>query len=246
MRTFRMTIAYDGGAFHGFQVQKNAKSVCSVFQDAVEIICRERGAVKGCSRTDAGVHALEYVLTLTVSDYGGTPRQLKGSLNGLLPLSVSVLSCTEAEPGFHPRYDVKEKEYLYKIWNHESRSPFWEGRALHYPRYMDLDLLNEGCKVFLGTHDFSAFCAKHTDVEDKVRTISQCGFSRQDDLVVFAVRGDGFLYNMVRIMVGTLLRLNEGRFTVETLRAVLESKDRRKAGITAPPHGLYLHKVFYD
>ena len=244
MSCFKMTICYDGGDFHGFQVQKNAYTVCEAFQDGVEKVCGSRGKVIGCSRTDTGVHALQYVLRLDV-DTPLDAYRLKGCLNGVLPRSLSVLTSEACPASFHPRYDVGEKEYVYRIYNSDSRHPFMEGRACHYVRPLDMELLQKGCACFVGTYDFSAFCSLKSDMEDRVRTISHCHITREENLVTFTVRGDGFLYNMVRIMVGTLLWLNEGRISLDKLPEIINSRDRKQAGFTAPAYGLYLNKVIY-
>lgn len=244
MKRFKMIICYDGSGYHGFQVQKNVHTVCGAFQDGVERVCGSRGSVVGCSRTDTGVHALGYVLVLKVETDLDAYR-LRGNLNGVLPWDISVIASEECDESFHPRYDVSQKEYVYKIFNSISRNPFMEGRALHYVRPIDMELMKKACKKFVGTHDFSAFCSLKSDMEDRVRSITYCQIEKDAEIITFTVRGDGFLYNMVRIMIGTLLWLNEGRIELSDIEKIIDGRDRMAAGFTAPAHGLYLKRVIY-
>lgn len=243
-----MTLAYRGTAYHGWQVQQNALSVCTVFQDGVEKVLGRRYEVKGCSRTDAGVHANGFVLSLRLP--GEAPPAipcpaLQKALNNCLPRDIAVLDCQDAPEDFHPRYDCTAKRYLYKIWNSPVKNPFLEDLALQYRRPIDLEPANAAAARFLGRHDFTALCAAGGAVEDKVRTITQCALRREGELVILSVTGDGFLYNMVRILAGTILEVCSGRLTPQDIPVLLEAKDRAKAGPTLPPHGLYLDRVFY-
>ena len=243
-----MTLAYRGTAYHGWQVQQNALSVCTVFQDGVERVLGRRYQVKGCSRTDAGVHANGFVLSLRCpeEDPPAIPcAALQKALNNCLPRDIAVLDCRDAPEGFHPRYDCVGKRYLYKIWNGPVRDPFREDLALHWRAPIDLGLANQAARQFLGRRDFTSLCAAGGSVEDRVREITRCSLSREGGLVVLSVVGDGFLYNMVRILAGTVLEVCAGRLGVEDIPGILEAKDRSLAGPTLPPHGLYLDRVFY-
>ena len=243
-----MTIAYRGTAYHGWQVQQNALSVCAVFQDALERVMGQRYEVKGCSRTDAGVHANGFVLSVRCQ---GDPlptipcEALQKAMNNLLPRDIAVLSCADAEESFHPRYDCVAKRYLYKIWNSPVKNPFLEDLALQYRTYIDEKLADAAAGEFVGKRDFSALCAAGGSVEDQVRTIYGCGVVREGDLVTLWVTGDGFLYNMVRILTGTVLEVCAGRTRLEDISGILAGKDRSRAGPTLAPHGLYLDRVFY-
>ena len=157
-----------------------------------------------------------------------------------------MTACRLVPDDFHPRYDARGKRYVYRIWNHPARNPFWEGRAYHYGRRLDVDAMNAAAAALVGQHDFAAFCAAGSSVEDTVRCVSACGVTRRGDLVEIRVQADGFLYNMVRIIVGTLLEVESGRIDPQTIPAILQSGDRTRAGATAPAHGLYLEQVFYD
>ena len=244
IRTLLLTIAYDGRRYHGFQVQKNAVSVAQVFQDGLEQVFGKRISIKGCSRTDAGVHANAFCISLELESAIDCERMIP-ALNTRLPADIAVLDCREVPQGFHARYDCVGKEYLYRILNRVARDPFLDHLVLHYPYPLDLSSMNKACEAFLGTHDFSAFCSAGSDVEDRVRTIHWANVTREGDMVLFRVAGDGFLYNMVRIMVGTLLEVSRGAIQPQEVEKMIQSRDRGQAGTTAPPWGLYLNRVFY-
>ncbi|MBR2134410.1 MAG: tRNA pseudouridine(38-40) synthase TruA [Eubacterium sp.] len=244
MRNLLITIQYDGSCYHGWQVQKNALSVQEVFQNAVEKVFLKRLDVKGCSRTDTGVHANMYCLTL-MTDMKISDEGVIMALNTHLPDDIAVIDCIEVDKDFHPRYSCKSKEYVYKLYNGKRPNPFYSKYAFHYHREIDADYLNEEAQAFVGTYDYQAFCSSKTDIEDTVRTVKSFSVWREGDMVFFKVEADGFLYNMVRIMVGTLLFVSEGKIKSGELKSVILSKDRSKAGKTAQPQGLYLNKVNY-
>lgn len=244
MRNLLVTIQYDGTDYHGWQVQKNALTVQEVFQNAVERVFGERLDVIGASRTDAGVHANMYCVSIK-TDMNISDEGVVLALNTYLPKDISAVSCTEVADDFHPRYSCKSKEYVYKLYNGKIRNPFYSDYAFHYRYPLDAEYLNKECKAFIGTFDYSGFCSAHSDVEDTVRTVIGADVWREGDMVYFRVEADGFLYNMVRIMVGTLLFINEGKIKNGELSDVILSKDRKRAGKTAPPQGLYLNKINY-
>ncbi len=244
-RNISLTLMYDGSSLHGWQMQENAATVQGHLTDALERILGHKVTLYGCSRTDCGVHANTFCCNFRTERE--TPcEKIKVGANALVPESIAVLSAEEKPEGFNARFDCKGKEYVYKVWNSGVRNPFYTNRALHHPIRLDEALLDKECKAFIGYHDFSAFCASGTEVQDKRRTVYDFSVRREGDLVLFTVKGDGFLYNMVRIMVGTLLDINSGKIPAGTLADIIESKDRLKAGITARACGLYLNKVFYD
>lgn len=244
MRNLLITIKYDGSAYHGWQVQKNALTVQEVFQNAVEKVFLSRLDVKGCSRTDTGVHANMYCVSLK-TDMDITPYGVIMALNSNLPKDIAVVDCKEVDDDFHPRYSCKSKEYIYKIYNGRIRNPFDADYALHYNRPIDAEYLNREAQAFVGKYDYSGFCSANSDVEDTVRDVKSFSVWREGDYVYFKVEADGFLYNMVRIMVGTLLFVNEGKIKEGELKDVILSKDRKRAGKTASPNGLYLNKINY-
>lgn len=244
MRTLLFTIAYDGRNYHGFQVQKNAVTVEQVFQDALEQVFGGRLPIKGCSRTDSGVHANHFCISMETDRSIPCDRVIL-AMNRHLPPDIAVIRCREVPEGFHARYSCIGKEYLYKILNRPARDPFSHRLALHYPYFLDVEKLNRASGDFVGYHDFSAFCSAGSTVEDTRRTIFRAEMRREGDMVLFLVSGDGFLYNMVRIMTGTLLEIARGEIPPDGIPEIIESKDRRRAGATAPPWGLYLNRVFY-
>lgn len=251
MRNLVVHLAFDGARYHGWQVQQNAVTVQQVFQDAVEKVFGSRLPVTGCSRTDAGVHARDYVCNFRTE--AGIPcPAVARALNANLPHDIAVTSCSEVSDAFHSRYFSLGKEYVYKICDAVCRDPFLRAYAIYYPKRLDCEKLNLAASAFVGRHDFAAFrsagaVSRHRpgEEEDTVRTISSASVLRTGDLVEFTVCGDGFLYNMVRIMVGTLLLVAQGRISGSDVAAVIESRDRGRAGPTAPAHGLYLNRVFY-
>lgn len=245
-RNLLMTIRYDGSRFHGWQIQENAFTVQQCFQEALYKTVSAKPDIKACSRTDTGVHANMFCISVKTESLI-PPERLVNALNHFLPESVCCLSCREVPEDFHARYSCCGKEYIYKIWNSEIRDPFLTGRALHYWKHLDEMKLNEAAKYYVGAHDFSSFCTlDKRKAEDLVRTVSKASVSREGDMVYFTVAADGFLYNMVRIMVGTLIRVAQGGFKPEDIPKIIEAKQRSAAGPTAPACGLYLNKVFYD
>ena len=245
MARLLLTLRYIGTRYCGWQVQPNGVSVQQTVQDAIERVTGVRAALTGCSRTDAGVHADAFCCTFdTASPLRGD--KLAAALNAHLPMDIAVSDCREVADSFHPRYDAQGKRYRYRIWNAPARNPFWEGRALHVRRRLDAAQMAEIAAAYVGTHDFSAFCAAGSSVQDHVRTVRDCTVAREGELVTFSVTANGFLYNMVRIMVGTLLDMQSGRIPQDALPAILASGDRARAGATAPACGLYLDHVFYD
>lgn len=245
MRNILLTISYKGTNYHGFQVQENSVTVEEVLQNAVETLLKEKVELKGCSRTDAGVHANMYCVSFkTDSDMGC--EHMRYSLDALLPDDIAATDCEEVPDDFHARYSCKAKRYIYKIWNAAYMSPFYKDMALHYKEPIDEDFLDAVATDFIGKHDFSAFTGSKNEQEDCTRNIMSCEVTRDGDLVTFSVTGDGFLYNMVRIMVGTLLFINEGKIEADKIPEIIESKDRQLAGKTARPEGLYLDYVFYE
>lgn len=245
MRNFLIKLSYDGACYHGWQVQDNAITVQEVFQKALYAITGAKEDIKACSRTDTGVHAREFCVSLQTESLI-PPERLQAALNHYLPESVAVWSCEEKPLDFHARYSCKGKEYCYEIWNHPVRDPFLKDRALHYWYPIDEVLLNEAASHYVGKHDFTSFCTlDKRERGDLSRTVSCAKVERQGNKVIFTVAADGFLYNMVRIMVGTLLRVQQGKFSPQDIPAIIEAKNRKAAGPTAPACGLYLNRVFY-
>lgn len=244
MRNLLLTISFDGGAYHGWQVQENAVTVQQVFQDAWQQICGKRENITGCSRTDAGVHANMYCCNIRTESEKDCNKLLM-SLNAVLPDDIAVKKIEPVSMDFHARYDCKSKEYIYRILNSPVKNPFEYKHSLKYPRPIDEKFLNEQAKQFTGTYDFTAFCSSGSSTADTVRTVYDCGVERDGDMITVRMSANGFLYNMVRITVGTLLYVSEGKIEPDKIKEIILSKDRNRAGITVRPEGLYLNKVTY-
>ena len=245
MRNILLTMTYDGSKFHGWQIQNNAVSVQEVFQKALFQVLGKPADIKGCSRTDSGVHANMYCVSFH-TDHRIPVERIAPAVNNYLPPSIAVLSAKEVPMDFHARYSCKGKEYIYKIWNSEIRNPFLHGYALHYWYQLDLDAMNEAGSHLIGCHDFTSFCTlDNREKGDFHRTIKEFNICRKDEMVVLTVEADGFLYNMVRIIVGTMLYVSQGKIAPGDIPEIIKAENRKKAGPTAPPEGLYLNRVFY-
>lgn len=244
MRRLLLTLRYDGTAYHGWQVQPNARTVQETLQDAILALTGVRLGVIGCSRTDTGVHADMFCCTFD-TECTLPAERIPLALNMHLPEDIAVFACREVAADFHPRYAAKGKRYTYRVWNSHCRNPFYDRYAVRYVMPLDVELLQRVSQDFVGTHDFSAFCAAGADTVDAVRTVTSFEVVRDGDMVAFSVEGNGFLYNMVRIMVGTLLDIAAGRLPQDAIVTALEKQDRCFAGATAPAKGLRLEKVLY-
>ena len=244
MRNLLLTISFDGTNYHGWQVQDNAVTVQQTLQDALEQICSSRDNIVGCSRTDAGVHANMYCCNMRTENPIEC-RRLVGALNAILPRDIAALECKEVDYDFHARYDCKSKEYIYKIWNSPNKNPFNFNHTLHYKYPLDEKFLSEQAKAYIGTHKFDSFCAAGSSVEDTERTVMNAAVEREGDMVIFRVEADGFLYNMVRIMAGTLIDISRGKIPADSIGQIIEARNRFAAGYTAPARGLFLNKIHY-
>ena len=245
-RNLLLTIRYVGTNYHGFQIQKNAFTVQESFQNTLSKIIFHSVDIKGCSRTDSGVHANMYCLNFKTSSNIPCER-LTMALNRNLPSDIAVLDCREVSSDFHARYSCLGKEYVYKIWNHKIRNPFLNNYVFHYWYPIDVPLLNNAAQHFIGTHDFTSFCTLDSrNQKNMVRTVKNFEIIKEDSLVIFKVEADGFLYNMVRIMAGTLLHIAQGKILPEKIKEIIMEKNRKKAGPTAVAKGLYLNKIFYQ
>jgi len=251
-------IRYDGGAYCGFQAQPNGISVQSVLTDAFSRLFGFPCNVTGCSRTDSGVHALGFCATVEPREesmrgerWCSIPAaRLHRAINVLLPDDIAVCAAADVEDELHARYNVVEKTYEYHITDCPARDPFLRGRAYQAPRRITgdgLDRMRECAALFVGQHDFSGYMAAGSKITDPHRTVTHADVRRTEDgMLVYSVSADGFLYNMVRIMAGTLLDCAWGRKSVSDAEAALRTGERARAGFTAPGHALYLCRVQYD
>ena len=246
-------LSFLGTDYCGYQIQPNGVTVQQKLNEATRALFGYDCDIVGCSRTDSGVHANQFCVTVaekgknTLSSTIPVDR-IPLAMAQFLPDDISVLSAELVSEEFHSRYDVKYKEYVYRIWNCPHRNPFLTDRAWHYPRQIteeQLARMNSAAKAFLGTWDFAAYMAADSKVKDTVRSVYEAEVTRQGDIIEFRVCANGFLYHMVRILTGTLIAVAEGKIDPEDIQAITKSKDRRQAGITVPACGLYLNRVVY-
>ncbi|MGO4890150.1 tRNA pseudouridine(38-40) synthase TruA [Anaerobacillus sp. MEB173] len=246
MKRLKCTIAYDGSGFSGYQVQPQKRTVQGEIEASLNKIHKGRHIpVVGSGRTDATVHAEGQVI------HFDTPLDIpcenwQKALRALLPTDIVVKKVEEVSNEFHARFNVIKKEYRYRVLRTELQDVFRRSYTYHYPSPLNIDDMREAAEYIVGTHDFTSFCSAKTSVDDKTRTISEIEILEDNDELVFRFVGNGFLYNMVRILVGTLLEVGIHKKKSEEIKSILEAKNRDMAGKTAPGHGLFLWKVTYD
>ena len=245
MRNIVLRLAYDGSNYHGWQEQKTDVTVAGTLLSAVQRVCADVRHVTGCGRTDAGVHALRYCANFKTASSIPTDR-IPLALNTLLPPDISVRAAVEASEDFNAILSCIKKEYTYKIVNSRLRDPFLHNRAYFYVPKLDVDAMQRAADLFVGTHDFAAVRNVGTETRTTVRTIHWCEVTRDGDEVTIRVCADGFLYNMVRAIVGTLLYVSAGKIAPEDIPRLLETRDRRLTGPTVPPEGLYMSRLWYE
>jgi tRNA pseudouridine38-40 synthase len=246
-------ISFLGTAYCGYQVQPNGVSVQQKLNEAAKVLFGYDCDIVGCSRTDSGVHANEFCAAVSKKGEGSLNtsipiEKIPRAFSYYLPEDIVVFAAEAVSDDFHPRYDVVCKEYVYKILNREARDPFCEGRVWHIPRRIDdvaLEKMNKAASMLLGTHDFASYMASDSKIKDTVRTIFDIGVCLNGDIIEFHISADGFLYNMVRIIMGTLVDVAFDKFSPDDIERITEARDRKMAGTTAPAQGLYLNKVVY-
>ena len=246
MKRIKLTVAYDGTNYHGWQVQPNAVTIEGKLNEAISELTKESIQVIGASRTDAGVHALGNVAVFdTESRIPG--EKFSYALNQRLPDDIVIQQSQEVDKDFHPRYCTCEKTYEYVILNRKFPLPEYRNTAFFYYGDLDIKAMQEATKAFLGEHDFAGFCSAGAQVKTTVRTIYELTVEKKDnDMICIRVRGNGFLYNMVRAMVGTIVYAAEGKLAPEDIPAILDSGNRTLAGPTVPPGGLYMTRLWYE
>lgn len=245
MPRYKCIISYDGAAFAGYQVQPEKRTIQREVEVALEKMHKgQQVKVMASGRTDAGVHAKGQVIHFDSSNEFPAANWQKG-LNALLPDDIVVLDIQQVPATFHARFDPIGKEYRYLIARGSLRDPFKQHYAYHYPYRLDIELMREAATYLVGRHDFTSFCAANTSVVDKVRTIHEIDIVEEDDLLTFRFVGTGFLYNMIRILVGTLLEVGGGKREASATGDIIAKQDRQFAGKTVPGQGLYLWEVFY-
>lgn len=248
LKNYKMTIAYDGTLYSGWQVQPNAVSIQSLLQDAIKTILRMDVTIIGSGRTDAGVHALGQTAHFKFPGDIDFFR-FRGSLNGLLPRDIRVLHVEQVPLDFHAQYSAVGKTYYYHVHLNPVQNPFGRLYSLHVREKMNCDLLQKAAQYFVGEHDFTSFANEAhmgSAAKDPVRTIKRLDFIQEEGGFRLEFEADGFLYKMVRNIVGTLLEVSTGKRQIEEIPRIFEARDRRQAGQAAPPHGLFLVKVDYE
>jgi tRNA pseudouridine38-40 synthase len=243
-RWLKLTVSYDGTAYAGWQIQPNEPTVQAAIERAWHEITREEIRVMAAGRTDAGVHALGQVVGLSTESTLSTADLHRG-LNAVLPEDVAIVEVEQAPENFHATYDARRKTYRYQIHNGRTPDVFNRRYVWHYPQSLDAGRMHAAAQTLLGKHDFAAFESAGSERPDTVRTLFAVDVSRDADRIAIEVTGDGFLYNMVRAIAGTLVEVGKGSRDLEWVAEVLASGDRRHAGQTAPPQGLFLVCVEY-
>ena len=245
MRNVALRLRYDGSRYHGWQVQKNAVTVAETLEDALSKVCKEEIRVTGCGRTDAGVHALRYCANFRTDSTIPVDR-IPLAVNARLPEDIAVTGAVEAEENFNAINSCVKKEYIYKILNSRIPDPFLAQKVCFWPQKLDFDKISEAAEAFVGTHDFKAVRSLGTETKTTVRTVWWCRAEKEGDLITISVCANGFLYNMCRAMVGTLVYAAYGKLQPGDIPLLLERGDRRLTGPTMPPQGLYLNRVWYE
>lgn len=243
MRNLKITVQYDGTKYCGWQKQPNSPGIQGEIEYAIYEITKEKVNITGSGRTDAGVHALGQVANFKTNSNIPASR-IPDALNAKLPKDISIIDCEEVDEDFHSRYSAKGKIYRYLIYNKPYRSPLYKDTSYHIRYDLDIDKMRSEAKSLIGEHDFKGFMSSGSSVKDTVRTIYDISITEKEDLIVLEVEGNGFLYNMVRIIVGTLVDIGRGRIK-HNMEEIIKSKSRSMCGHTAPAHGLFLKKVNY-
>ncbi|MBU4317825.1 MAG: tRNA pseudouridine(38-40) synthase TruA [Proteobacteria bacterium] len=243
-RNFKLTIEYDGTDYHGWQRQAFDNTLQAEIEKALAIINRGPTLLLGAGRTDAGVHAFGQVAHFHC-DTRLSPLDFQNALNGLLPKDIVIKECSEACEGFHSRFDAKGKIYQYRIYNTPIPSALFRQYSWHIRKKLDTGAMEKAAEHLLGIHDFAAFQGQGSEVKNTVRHILRAEFTFKKDLVFFEIQGNGFLRYMVRNIVGTLVEIGLGKKNPGDFHEILKSKDRTRAGATAPALGLFLMKVLY-
>ena len=245
MRNIALRLKYDGSAYHGWQVQKTDISVAETLEKALTKVCGHPVKTVGCGRTDAGVHALRYCANFH-TDCGIPVDRIPLAVNARLPGDIAVSAAVEAPDDFNAIGSCIQKEYVYQILNSSIRDPFLDKRVCFYPQHLDFERLAAAGRAFEGTHDFRAVRSVGTETRTTVRTVYWCRTEREGELIRIYVCANGFLYNMVRAIVGTMVYASYGKLEPEDIPRLLELGDRRLTGPTMPPQGLYMNRIWYD
>ncbi|MBM4271970.1 MAG: tRNA pseudouridine(38-40) synthase TruA [Deltaproteobacteria bacterium] len=244
-RNIRIVVEYDGTYYHGWQRQSDKPTIQQILEESICTITRETVRVIGSGRTDAGVHAMNQVANFVTHTAINEENLLKG-INSFLPKDIVIKELAEVSESFHSQYDVKSKVYLYQIYNGPVRPSLYRNYAWYIHGLLDIQTMQSAASLFLGTHDFSSFCAADCNLINHVRTITDIDITQNSrGMLRIVIEANGFLRHMVRNIVGTLVYVGKGKFSPSDVNHIIEVKDRRQAGITAPAHGLFLKEVKY-
>lgn len=244
----KLTIAYDGAQYAGWQLQKIGLGVQQRVEEALAKLFRSAPRLHSSSRTDAGVHALGMVahFDIPATEFKMAVAKVPLAINAHLPEDIRVLRAARGRPDFHARFNATGKQYRYLVWNHCAHNPLLRHLAWLVPQKLDLRAMRAAAGRFLGQHDFVSFAGtRDYKMESTVRTLTRCDLKQNGPLLTFIIEGDGFLYKMCRGIVGTLVQVGQGKFAPDEIDRMFQGKDRRMAGMSAPAHGLVLWKVFY-
>ncbi len=245
---FKLTIAYDGTAYQGWQVQKIGTGVQEKIEQALAKLYPSVKRIHSSSRTDTGVHALGMVAHVEIprAEFKFADARLALALNAFLPDDIRVLAAVRVPAAFHARFDAIGKQYRYYVWNHHAMNPLLYQRAWHFPVRLDPKLMRAAARLMVGRHDFKSFAGtREYEMKSNVRTLTRCDLRKHGHLYTFTIEGDGFLYKMCRGIVGTLVQVGQGKIPLSEVATILTSRDRRVAGMTAPACGLVLQEVYY-
>jgi len=245
MRNIALRLAYDGTCYHGWQVQKNEITIAESLEKALTKVCEHPVKAVGCGRTDAGVHALRYCANFKTDCRIPTDR-VPLAVNALLPYDIAALDAVEAPEDFNAILSCKQKEYVYRLYNSRIRDPFLTSRACFFPSVLDFDRMKAAATFFEGTHDFRAVRSLGTETKTTVRTVYWCQMEKEGDMISLRICADGFLYNMVRAIMGTIVYAGLGKLEPANIPGLLEGGDRCLTGPTMPPQGLYMSRVWYE
>jgi tRNA pseudouridine38-40 synthase len=244
MRNIKLILEYEGTNYAGWQKQNNVMTIQQKLEGIIEIVTGQFSEVIGSSRTDSGVHARGFVCNF-ITESNIPDKNFKKALNAYLPEDIVVVKSEEVDINFHARFCSIGKRYVYTVLNAEQRHVLGRNYMYFFHRKLNIKDMEKAAQYFIGTHDFSAFRKSGSSVKTSVRTIKELSIIKNGDLITFNINGDGFLYNMVRIIVGTLLDVGVGRFKPEYITEIIKSKDRSNAGKSVPATGLCLEEVFY-
>lgn len=244
MKNIKLIIEYDGSKFNGWQRQKNAVSIEEIVEQSIKKIVNEEIKIIGSSRTDAGVHARGQTANFMTTTRIPVDR-LPAAINSQLPNEIAIINAEEVSHDFHSRYSSKGKQYSYTILNRKSPPALLRNYVTHFPYELDYNLMIRASRHFIGTHDFQGFKSTGSSVKTSVRTIRLLELVKNDNTITMFIEADGFLYNMVRIIAGTLIDVGRGKIPEETIPGIILSRDRKRAGQTAPATGLCLEKIYY-